>query len=45
MGQWSHGVGENFVCESPERCGYSVMCLSGDEAGEADYPLVDVIQD
>src|SRR5262249_32182189 len=27
MGQWSDGIGENWTCESAERCGYTIMCL------------------
>lgn len=41
MGQWSDGIGENWTCCSPEKCGYSVMCLT---AGDGPvYPTVEVI--
>jgi hypothetical protein len=46
VGQWSDGIGEGFYqCDSPKRCGYSVVCLAEDEAGEVHYPMVEVIQD
>ena len=45
MGQWSDGIGENGTCISPDKCGYSIMCLTpGDGVGQ-DYPKVDVIAD
>ena len=25
MGQWSDGVGENWMCISPDKCGYSIQ--------------------
>jgi len=28
MGQWSDGIGENWTCESANRCGYTIMCLT-----------------
>jgi hypothetical protein len=43
MGQWSDGIGENWTCCGPEKCGYSIMCLTvGDGAGP-DYPAVEVL--
>jgi hypothetical protein len=45
MGQWSDGIGENWTCISPDKCGYSIMCLTpGDDVGQ-DYPNVEVISD
>jgi hypothetical protein len=40
MGQWSDGIGENWTCLSPDKCGFSIMCLT-DEVGP-DYPAVEV---
>jgi hypothetical protein len=43
MGQWSDGIGENWTCCSPEKCGYSIMCLTaGDGVGPV-YPAVEVV--
>ncbi|MFO0847832.1 MAG: hypothetical protein U0871_04615 [Gemmataceae bacterium] len=45
MGQWSDGIGENWTCESQDRCGFGIMCLTpGDDVGE-DYPHVQVVAD
>jgi hypothetical protein len=43
MGQWSDGVGENWACISPERCGYSIMCLTPGDGVGPDYPAVEVV--
>lgn len=43
MGQWSDGIGENWTCISPDRCGFLIICLTaGDEVGP-DYPAVEVV--
>ncbi|MFO0876109.1 MAG: hypothetical protein U0840_01950 [Gemmataceae bacterium] len=43
MGQWSDGIGENWASASPERCGYSIVCLiAGDEVGP-NYPTVEIV--
>jgi hypothetical protein len=45
MGQWSDGIGENWTCISPTKCGYSIMCLTpGDDVG-TDDPAVEVVGD
>ncbi len=43
MGQWSDGIGENWTCNSPSRCGYSIMCLTGEDEVGPDYPAVAVV--
>lgn len=43
MGQWSDGIGENWTCESAERCGYSIMCLTPGADFRTPYPSVEVI--
>jgi hypothetical protein len=43
MGQWSDGVGENWMCLSPERCGYAVKCLTAGDGVGSDYPSVEVV--
>jgi hypothetical protein len=44
MGQWSDGIGENWEAISPERCGFSIMCLTpGDDVGP-NYPKVEVVE-
>jgi hypothetical protein len=43
MGQWSDGVGENWVSISPERCGYAIMCLTPGNGVGSDYPAVEVV--
>ena len=40
MGQWSDGIGENWACESPDRCGYQIVCLTQTDAMDKDYPAV-----
>jgi hypothetical protein len=45
MGQWSDGIGENWTCFSPEKCGYSIMCLTPGDNVSRDYPEVEVISD
>jgi len=43
MGQWSDGIGENWTCSSPDKCGYSVMCLTAGDGVGPDYPAVEVV--
>lgn len=43
MGQWSDGIGENWTCTSPKKCGYSIMCLTPGDGVGADYPAVEVV--
>jgi hypothetical protein len=43
MGQWSDGIGENWTCISPDRCGYSIMCLTAGDGVGPDYPAVEVV--
>jgi hypothetical protein len=43
MAQWSDGIGENWTSISPDKCGYSVMCLTAGDGVGADYPLVEVV--
>lgn len=43
MGQWSDGIGENWTCISPEKCGYTIMCLTTDDEVGSDYPAVEVV--
>jgi hypothetical protein len=46
MGQWSDGIGENWTCESQDRCGYGIMCVTpGDRSVGPDYPSVQVIEE
>ena len=46
LGQWSDGVGENWTCISPERTGYTLMCLTpGDGSLPSPYPVVRVQAD
>jgi hypothetical protein len=45
MGQWSDGIGENWMCESPDRCGFGIMCLTPGDAVGTDYPEVEVIEE
>jgi hypothetical protein len=43
MGQWSDGIGENLMCSSPDKCGYSIMCLTPGDEVAPDYPKVEVV--
>ena len=43
MGQWSDGIGENWMCISPDKCGYSVLCLTTRDNDGPKYPTVEVI--
>jgi hypothetical protein len=45
MGQWSDGIGENWTCESAERCGYTIMCLGPWDFKDRVYPLVRVVEE
>jgi hypothetical protein len=45
MGQWSDGIGENWTCESGERCGYSIMCLGPWDFKDRVYPVVQVLEE
>jgi hypothetical protein len=45
MGQWSDGIGENWTCESEERCGFTIMCLTPGDGVGAGYPSVRVIEE
>jgi hypothetical protein len=40
MEQWSDGIGENWACGSPEKCGYAIMCLTEVHGAGPDYPTV-----
>jgi hypothetical protein len=43
MGQWSDGIGENWTGISPDKCGYSIMCLTSGDGVGPDYPSVEVV--
>jgi hypothetical protein len=43
MGQWSDGIGENWTCISPDKCGYLIMCLTAREGIGPGYPAVEVV--
>lgn len=43
MGQWSDGIGENWTCESAQRCGYTIMCLTPGDGVDEQYPSVEVL--
>jgi hypothetical protein len=43
MGQWSDGIGENWTCISPDKCGYAIMCLTAGDGVGPDYPAVEVL--
>jgi hypothetical protein len=43
MGQWSDGIGENWTCESPDKCGDTIMCLPSGQRLGTDYPAIEVI--
>ena len=45
MGQWSDGIGENWACESPDRCGFTVMCLTAGDGVPEGYPSVQLIEE
>jgi hypothetical protein len=45
MGQWSDGIGENWTCISPDKCGYSIMCLTAGDGVAHDYAAVQVVAD
>jgi hypothetical protein len=45
MGQWSDGVGENWTCISPDKCGYSIQCLTAGNGVGPDYPAVEIVAD
>jgi hypothetical protein len=45
MGQWSDGIGENWACESPDKCGYSIICLTDPHEFGPNYPAVEVVAD
>jgi hypothetical protein len=46
LGQWSDGVGENWTCISPERTGYTIMCLyPGCGPLPSPYPIVRIDSD
>ncbi|MGL4424313.1 MAG: hypothetical protein ACRCZF_26900, partial [Gemmataceae bacterium] len=43
MGQWSDGIGENWACLSPDKCGYSIQCQTAADGLGPDYPTVEVV--
>lgn len=43
LGQWSDGIGENWACISPDKCGYSIVCLTPGNGVSPDYPSVEVL--
>lgn len=43
LGQWSDGIGENWMGESADKYGYAIMCLSAADAGDPNYPAVEII--
>jgi hypothetical protein len=43
MGQWSDGIGENWMCSSPDKCGYAIMCITPADDVDPDYPAVEVL--
>ena len=43
MDQLSDGIGENWTCISPDKCGYSIVCLTPGDAVGPDYPAVEVL--
>jgi hypothetical protein len=45
MGQWSDGIGENWTCISPDKCGYSIMCLTAGDGVGPDYPAVEIVME
>ena len=44
MGQWSDGIGENCTCTSPDKCGYSIMCLTAGDGVGPGYPTVEIVE-
>jgi hypothetical protein len=45
MGQWSDGIGENWAGISPDKCGYSIMCLTAGDGVGPDYPAVEIVNE
>ena len=45
LGQWSDGIGENWACESGDRCGFTVMCLTAGDDVPNEYPCVKLIEE
>ncbi|MCE9545694.1 MAG: hypothetical protein K8T25_09280 [Planctomycetia bacterium] len=45
MGQWSDGIGENWACSSPAKCGYAIMCLTPGSQVAKGYPSVQVLSE
>lgn len=45
MGQWSDGIGENWTGESEDRCGFTIMCLTPGDGVDAEYPVVQVVEE
>ncbi len=43
MGQWSDGIGENWASISPDKCGYTILCLTAGGKVGPDSPLVEVV--
>jgi len=41
-GQWSDGIGENWVSESVERVGYCIQCITFGDGLPDEYPWVDL---
>ncbi len=43
LGQWSDGMGENFVGESEDKYGYSIMCLDRSEFDGTHHPNIVIV--
>ncbi len=45
LGQWSDGIGENWMSESQNRVGYSIQCITYGDGLPEEYPWVDLEAD
>lgn len=44
-GQWSDGIGANWTCESADRCGFTILCITPDDIVEPNALSLRVIED
>ena len=42
LGQWSDGIGENWLSESERRTGFTIQCVTSGDGLPDDYPWVDL---
>ncbi len=44
-GQWSDGIGANWTCESADRCGFTILCITPGDIVEPNALSLRVIEE